>query len=327
MKKSRIELPQPAQFSMGNLFKENFFKVPMYQRNYAWGSQQIDEFVSDLSDLVDDSKGSHFFGQLVTFKGHDERQEIIDGQQRLTTSLIFFTVLKDIAQFIIEKAFSGADIVKISNSDSFLELHSLIKEIKDIIGVDNDTALIIQSGKINGVDLEEYFLSLTTDVSKAELYYKEHQRVKPIENMHSAYVKMKAAVIAKLNKYKNWNDRINKLQTIFESFTNGFYLVMISTLNSKEAFTIFETLNSRGLDLAASDIIKNHLMSIISSGNDATELAEVNESWNNISVKLDNDSKSLTKFIRTYWSASNKVVSEAKLYRAISQKVSKKRSS
>jgi len=112
------------------------------------------------------------------------------------------------------------------------------------------------------------------------------------------------------------SDRIDKLQNIFELFVNNFYIVMISAPSLQDAFTIFETLNSRGKDLKASDIIKTHLMSLRGQN-----IEEANQMWSAITDKLDSNSDRITRFIRTYWAAQYKIVSEDKLYRAVSDKV------
>lgn len=324
MRRSKVEIPQPATFSMDHLFEDNFFKVPMYQRNYAWENDEIDDFISDLSDIVEDEKNNHFFGQLVTFRSEDGRQEIIDGQQRLTTSLIFCAVIKEIAKSIQEKVFPKSDIKDQNHFHEYIELSKIIETVEDIIWSGNEATLIVQARNKNGANIQKYFQELTTSVATAEIYYKNNKKVNPIEKMHNAYNRLRKAVQKKLEECKTWEGRITVLKNIFYSFTKGFYVVMLSTPDSQEAFTIFETLNSRGKDLNASDIIKNHLMSIISSRNDGTKLSDVNKVWNEIAEYLNNDSAKLTKFIRTYWSARARVVSEAKLYRAVSQHILKK---
>lgn len=74
-----VEIPQPSRFRIGELFKDNNFVVPLYQRNYAWETNEIGDFWYDLLDLVEGKRNSHFFGQIVTFKNDDKDQEIIDG--------------------------------------------------------------------------------------------------------------------------------------------------------------------------------------------------------------------------------------------------------
>ena len=79
-----------------NIFSgENTIVVPDYQRNYAWQSNQIDSFLDDLL-LAVDAGDSHFFGPIVLLKPHNATEgQLIDGQQRITTALMFLCIIRD----------------------------------------------------------------------------------------------------------------------------------------------------------------------------------------------------------------------------------------
>ena len=84
--------------SLQDLFHNQIFKVPDYQRGYAWEEQQVGEFLDDLELL--DSERFHYTGTVVLFERPDARHlkdnegnsyvetEIVDGQQRLTTIVL-----------------------------------------------------------------------------------------------------------------------------------------------------------------------------------------------------------------------------------------------
>lgn len=74
--------------------------IPTYQRSYEWGADQINDFMEDLYEEADTKEDSsrYFFEPVITnTRESDGRkvEEIIDGQQRLTTSTIFLAVLRD----------------------------------------------------------------------------------------------------------------------------------------------------------------------------------------------------------------------------------------
>lgn len=92
-----IKIPQPAGLTMEMLFQQNVFSIPVYQRNYSWKQNEVLDFWRDLEDLIEERRNNHFFGQVVTFN-HDNIQDLIDGQQRMTTSTIFLAVIRDTAQ-------------------------------------------------------------------------------------------------------------------------------------------------------------------------------------------------------------------------------------
>ena len=85
---------------IADIFSDNYaFVIPPYQRPYAWEIQQADELVDDLLDAMDDScsEGLYFLGSIVLVKTPDSPEaKVVDGQQRLTTLTILFSVLRDL---------------------------------------------------------------------------------------------------------------------------------------------------------------------------------------------------------------------------------------
>lgn len=309
---AQVDLPQPSGFKIGSLFSDNRFVVPEYQRNYAWGQNEVEDFWEDLKDLIDGERDSHFFGQIVTYKNKRSEQEIIDGQQRLTTSSLFLAVIRDIAMEMYQTHFRRN--VAAVNLDSGDDLRLIGRQVDGNIGGDKgrQSSLVVQLGE--DASLQDYFFKLTHGSETAR---QDRVTADPMKNMQQAYHDMYRKVQETLKREVSISAQIAKLQNIYDLFVNNFYLVMISALSLQDAFTIFETLNSRGKDLKAADIIKNHVMSLM--GHD--HIKEANEIWRRITTKLDTSSKRITRFIRTYWAAQYRIVSEAKLYRAVSDKV------
>lgn len=70
------------------------YKIPIYQRNYAWEEDEITALIKDVYDsLHKDKKAPYYIGTLVTYKRGDNEYEVIDGQQRLTTIYIILKAL------------------------------------------------------------------------------------------------------------------------------------------------------------------------------------------------------------------------------------------
>lgn len=90
--------------NMESLLTDGVFDIPDYQRSYSWEAQQLDELLNDIRYLPDDR--THFFGNVILAKQDDPcetgsgRQldafHIVDGQQRLTTTLIFLDAAREI---------------------------------------------------------------------------------------------------------------------------------------------------------------------------------------------------------------------------------------
>ena len=69
------------------------YEVPIYQRNYAWGKDEITALVQDVYDAYTAKKENYYIGTLVSFHKGDKVYEVIDGQQRLTTIYLVLSVL------------------------------------------------------------------------------------------------------------------------------------------------------------------------------------------------------------------------------------------
>ncbi|KAF1280710.1 DUF262 domain-containing protein [Lactiplantibacillus plantarum] len=316
---SFVEIPSPSVFKIENLFRDNNFIVPLYQRNYAWGKDEVSDFWNDLQAIIDGKHNSHFFGQVVTFKNEQGKQEVIDGQQRLTTSLIFMAAIRDISIKLGDKIKSFPS--DINMEDEIGDTLRIIRRqvSKSIRGTKGEQpSLVVQQnvGDQNSSETLDNFFKRLTNTRLAENDYKTISE--PKKNMLNAYVDITRSINTNIEHGKELGTRIDQLQIIFDSFMEHFYIVMISAPSRQDAFTIFETLNSRGKDLKASDIIKNHVMSLMNKD----DLRNANQIWNQITRPLDNNSDRITRFIRTYWASRYRVVSEARLYREISDKIS-----
>lgn len=307
--KNFVEIPEPSRFRIGSFFQENSFLVPMYQRNYSWTNDEITDFWNDLNDIINESRSNHFFGQVVTFKNSDDIQEIIDGQQRITTSALFLAALRDIANNMYKEK---QDVLSEDAGDDLRDIRRTVK--KYLRGENgNRAALIVEQGNTPGdaTLIQDVFNKLTT--GHVESVKERKDLTEPMRNLLNAYVSIKNSIIKKMQTKKTLVEQVGMLQTICDSFVEHFYIVMISSPDQQDAFIIFETLNSRGKDLKASDIIKNHLMYLMSE-----DLSTANREWSEISHALKDDSSRITRFIRTYWAAKNKLVSEKVLYRSLS---------
>ncbi|MBC1187326.1 MULTISPECIES: DUF262 domain-containing protein [Kluyvera] len=90
---SKKEL-KPELLTVGKLFTDNYL-IPIYQRNYAWRAEQIEQLISDIQDSVVGGQDDYFLGNLVVIKrGREDEFEVIDGQQRLTTLYLLLTFLE-----------------------------------------------------------------------------------------------------------------------------------------------------------------------------------------------------------------------------------------
>ena len=84
------EMIQPEEFSILNVFTESEYIIPIYQRNYAWESTEIEQLLDDIND----SDGRYYLGSLIINQRDANQYEVIDGQQRLTTLFLLLAFLE-----------------------------------------------------------------------------------------------------------------------------------------------------------------------------------------------------------------------------------------
>lgn len=101
MKHSNHKQP-PESFNVGTLLTTDVYRIPMYQRNYAWEEGEITQLIQDVEDYRrQHSDALYYIGTLVVFKreaiaqGKEAAYETIDGQQRLTTLTLLAAWLKN----------------------------------------------------------------------------------------------------------------------------------------------------------------------------------------------------------------------------------------
>ena len=221
---------------------------------------------------------------------------IIDGQQRVTTSIIFVALLRNKLIELYEKF-----------DDS--EANIRAKDIQlDLIG-SNQNFHLTQSE-----DLVEYF---TNNILVRNAFDNENKPKKgAAKNVYSAYTLLNRRLTDKLREYNTPNEQRDFLYSLYKSFTESFFVITLVTPDEAAAFVIFETLNARGRDLNASDLLKNHILRTARN-----DIDDVKVGWDEMANSLGNDSNKMTKFIRAYWNSDKQFVTEKSLYKVIYKEI------
>jgi hypothetical protein len=288
---------QPEKRTVEDLFVgADYYVIPRFQRPYSWNSDNLDDF---WRDVVYDNAIGYFIGPMVSWREPGSPiQRLVDGQQRITTIAIMFAVLRD--QFRILGEETLADGVH-----RYLEKPDRNNERRFTLRSDSDSVYLAQA-----VFTEDPDQSLT-----------------PTSEEDSAISKALAGIrelvqeeVAKRRNPKNWllefRDRLLGLQVIW-----------IENSSEDDAYVIFETLNSRGMDLEVVDLLKNLLLNRLrSSGNTAADNARTN--WdkmrNDLEASDTGERINPNRFILHWWLSQEEYVAERKLFPAIRKKVKSK---
>ena len=134
--------------SIAEIFDANSrYVIPLYQRNYAWGEDQIEALFQDIYEAWNSNpEGNYYIGSLVVLKRRNGDYEVIDGQQRLTTLSLLTKMLgistkpvltyesrPEVERFF-EEFYAGAEISQTSQTYYLREAMAIIKKAKIDVG-------------------------------------------------------------------------------------------------------------------------------------------------------------------------------------------------
>jgi uncharacterized protein with ParB-like and HNH nuclease domain len=117
---------KPLSLSIRELFgnADALYKIPQYQRPYKWEDEQIDKLWDDVYESYQNGEENYFLGSIITAKPRDNEKsayvDVVDGQQRLTTLMIMFCVVRDLYPDINAGKFKENPFVDL-NKDLHLE--------------------------------------------------------------------------------------------------------------------------------------------------------------------------------------------------------------
>lgn len=307
-------MDEPKQ--LDNLFQQKLFRIPDYQRGYAWGREQLDAFWEDLISLPRDR--SHYTG-VLTLKEipsadvqENEKEfwlvddhsyklyHIVDGQQRLTTFTLCLQAFIEFLRNLPENKGLADDAIYVTDTLSIAAVESkflfqvkpageAFRTYKFGYTDDNPSYKYMRYrilGEEGGGTVFETFYTL--NLSNGKRYFKERIRA-----FHE-------------------EEGINGLQNLYRTLTKRFLFNEYIIKDEFDVFVAFETMNNRGKMLSDLELLKNRLIYLTTLYTDEElDSAErkdlrdlINDAWKEVYFQLGrNKLKPLNDddFLRAHW--------------------------
>ncbi|MDB6173800.1 MAG: hypothetical protein JWL59_3111 [Chthoniobacteraceae bacterium] len=269
---------------LSTLFVVSLFRIPDYQRGYAWEDKQISDFIEDLDALVEEPTANHYTGTVVTFspqngakKTYGTKQlrvaDVVDGQQRLTTVCLYLSTILRALKQVGETAYHR-------DEEDFLYSGATCK-----LTPGNDTANLffdlLKSGHPNTTAGLPHEKRMVHAAMKFQAHLQKQMKIKGSEG--TAYLKeLHRAITQRL---------------LFTSYTIE---------EECEIGMTFELMNSRGKDLSVLELLKNYLMHWVSRNEPEPakreELAAlINKSWKDTYKNLGECDGDEDQCLRVAW--------------------------
>lgn len=265
---SNLEI-SASEADIQHILKKSYrFTVPDYQRLYSWKEAQWTEFWNDLNNISDED--THFLGSIVVIqyrKSIDEldEMEVVDGQQRLTTISLLLRAMQQYYEDLGEQIAEQIRETYLHEADFDINEYPKL----ELSRFDNDRYQEIIDGDPTNVPEEE-------QLRKAYDFFAEK-----IEGLEKSEV-----------------DQLRK------HLLGSMTLVVVECDSAGSAFRLFETLNNRGLELSAVDLMKNALLQVASEkypgGDESEEYEQIRDQWEKVLEKVVHEISEPDRFFRHY---------------------------
>jgi hypothetical protein len=258
------------------------FAIPRYQREYTWKREQWEM----LFDDIEENAPGYFLGSIICINQSSDtlsvqRLEVVDGQQRLTTLSLLFAALYQSLK-LHEKDLDDDQRVELINLKRKLVLKKGDEQLRVIpqIQANNQNdyrAVLSDVGVISPFDTPAY--AGNRKIFRAFRYFQAR-----IEEMVNCGGNRLASIMAFLDKISQ------------------ACLVKIEVASHADGYTLFESLNNRGMPLTAIDLIKNKLLARLET-TDPGNVDHYFDVWNKLLGYLGDDYSVQERFFRHYYNA------------------------
>ncbi|MCM3118794.1 DUF262 domain-containing HNH endonuclease family protein [Neobacillus sp. MER 74] len=252
--------------------KVNKFIIPEYQRPYAWSDEQIQTLFDDLVEYTEnDNESTYFLGTIVSYENENNEQEIIDGQQRITSLFLLLRAL-------YSKLNSMTETKEVKNFKRQIE-SALWEQDELTAEVDYEKTLI--ESRVMGDEGNKTFANILISGTIEE----------GAKDNYSLNYKLFTELI---EKYAS-----NEPELFFwfiRNVLNKAILLPITADSQDTALTIFSTLNDRGLALSDADIFKAKIYNYLDTKGKAVFI----EQWQQLDDAATNANESIQKLFYYY---------------------------
>ena len=271
------------------------YRVPQFQRDYSWEQDNWEDLWNDI-ELAAESMNAHYMGSVVLQSTTGKEFSIIDGQQRFTTLTILTLAVIDAINKIADK---GIDIEENKERVNILMLQYIGQ--KDPSSLNYSSKLFLNEN--NDGFFQNRLIGFKDPINIRKLSDSE-------KLMWDAYLFFKEKIAQRFKKNYNGSELASFLNKVVGELMMFIQITVEDELN---AYTVFETLNSRGVELTSTDLLKNYLFSQVAKSE--TDLKQIKTQWKKIIDAIG--LKEFPNFLRYFLLATRKQLTKEYLFKEV----------
>ena len=260
-----------------------WFRIPEYQRPYIWSKDEVSELLDDLSFAQTEKPDQEYFLGSFVFqskkadvaRGQEfNENDLLDGQQRMTTLLMLFACIRDL---------SDSDKVRPSCQKSIFQKGDEIDQIPERTRIVFAIRQAVQ-------DFVDEFVKADGGTNRE----KDLERI--VTSSDDSSIPNMARAILEMRRYLTDPERGISLEDFLKFLRNRVLLIYVSTEDLDDAFRLFTILNDRGVPLRNSDILKSMNLGALEKNSDKTRYAKL---WEEAEGELGDDFDRFLNHLRT----------------------------
>lgn len=271
-------------FGIAKILHDGKFLVPSHQRDYSWTTDEVQQLFDDVADAMKKKDDSYFLGLLV-FLTNDSRLTVLDGQQRLATISIIFAAIRDWLRQYPEFLGEAAKI-----QDRYIGASEL--------GETEPTPRLVMN-QANNTQFVNFVVkgASTSDIIAAQ---KKFKRNDPNHNLIEVILYARERIEKIAAEIGNQQKAAKYFFDLIKFYTEHIRTVRLNVADENSAYTLFETLNDRGIDLSPLDLVKNFLFKK-AAGQSQQTLNDIQTRWIQMISTLSN--VKAASFLKTFWTS------------------------
>ena len=262
------------------------YAIPIYQRNYSWDFNQIETLFKDIND----EDNGYYIGNLLITRNGNDVLEIVDGQQRLTTiALMLIAIYEFINNAFESKYDQDIGYIKKDIARQLLIEENILTPRYTLL--EDDQKIFINLIKKNFFN-EDLYIPKNKKFSKK--YFKIYQLIS-----------------------EEFYNNFDSLKNFYQKKLLNIKILRITVNNLSDAFSVFSSLNSKGMPLTLIDLLKNEFLRYATTKKTAEESLSL---WNKLLSMFENENdintNNVTQFLLynydTYESTSTSSITKNK---------------
>lgn len=280
------------QLGIGSVLSRNSLLVPLNQREFSWTDREIQDFFHDLNKAISDAEKipEYFLGSIVAIPKKPGELEVVDGQQRLATTAILLSTIRD--------ALRGREADKL-----------IVERIENLFlsTIDPFARERVSRLRLNVTDGSYFEQRILHGDENTPKKAPSHELIDNAAKFSKSYVFQ----ILKGFSEKDHGDVLNKW---IEFLEHKAIVILLRVPSDVNAYKMFETLNDRGLRTSQSDLVKNYLF-----GESAERLPEAQQKWAATKSLLESvaDEDITINFLRQILISMHGYITEADVYETV----------